>query len=325
MPLNTQAGTKDESVYGTAVVVDNFYPYLTENMVPNVIETKSKGLTASGNVQRWDQMSRVVAGWQGPHSLEVQDKGFQTWIKRILGALATGDPGDDGEITYTGTLGSLCGFGFTFQTNKPTGSCAMVNQAFTYAGCKVNTWTLTMDKEGLLTLEVQLLSKSGTSATALAAASYPTATRPFSWGPGVSVVIGGTTIPTHSVKISGDNKLVLDDFIDGTIAEPAEQDILDNLQVEVTPDWTTDAKALYDASIAMDDTNLKSVVVSFISPRVIGGTTHASLIVTCPDVSIDAPPPGVTGPAKFTPTITGTVVKVGSDVPIAMAYTTDAP
>lgn len=320
MPLQAQSGVKNETTVGTAVVVNEFYPVLTDTMKPVVITTKAAGLTANASsVQRWDQMSRVVSHWEGGHSFTVLDKGFAPWLGRILGTVTTGTTGGDGQIPYTGTISSLCGASYTLQTNKKTGVCASADQAFTYAGCKTNTWELAMDNQGLLTLTLALLAQSGTSATALATASYLSGARPYSWG-SVVVTVGGVTIPVKSFKISGDNKLTGDSYLDGTFSEPAQTAILDNLTVELTPDWTTATKTVYDASIATDDTNLKAIVITLTSPRIIGGTTHASMVFTMPDVSIDAPPPDLTGPAKFAPTITGTIVQVSTDVPLTVAY-----
>lgn len=321
MPINAQSGVKDESSYGSAAVVDTFYPVLTDTMKPNKIITQSKGLTATGFVARVDQRSSVVAGWQGGHSFEVLDKGFQGWLKRIFGALATGSTGGDGQIPYTATLASLCSYGFTLQSNKKTGNCAAADQAFTYAGCKINTWSFTMDNQGNLTFECDIISKTGVTATALATASYPTGATVYSWGTGVAITVNSVTIPCHSWKISGDNKLTTDTFVDGTISEPSTQDLLDNLTVELQPDWTTAVKTIYDAGILTGSGNILPVVVSLTSPRIIGGSTHASMVFTMPAVAIDAPPPELSGPAKYAPTITGTVLDDGTDAPITVVYT----
>lgn len=321
MPINAQAGAKDETTYATPVVVDTFYPVLSDSMVPNKIVTQSKGLTATGLVARQDQRSVVVAGWQGSHAFEIQDKGAQPWLKRTFGALATGSTGTDGQIPYTATLASLCNYGFTLQTNKKTGNCASADQAITTSGTKVNTWSIEMANQGNLTYTAALLAASGTSATALATASYASGAQVYSWGTGVSILVNSVSIPCHSWKIQGDNKLTLDTFTNGTISEPSTQDILDGLIVTLQPDWTTATKALYDAGITPGSGNVLPIVITLTSPRIIGGTTHASLSFTMPACSIDAPPPELTGPGKFAPTVTGTVLDDGTDAPITVVYT----
>lgn len=65
MPLETQAGMKDEVTYGTAVVVDRFMEYNSEAIKANVTRIEYNGLRTGQRVQRTDRFVTVNKGAAG--------------------------------------------------------------------------------------------------------------------------------------------------------------------------------------------------------------------------------------------------------------------
>lgn len=324
MPLQGQFGVKDETTPGTKVVVDEFVPFTTDSMKPNKIETQAAGVTSTGSgIARLDQFSSVTAGWQGNVGFQVQDIGQQLWGKRVLGALDAGTEGEDGDTTWVATPASLCGQSWTAQTNKKRGACATTDTALTYGGCKANDWSFTMDNQGNLLFDTGVLAMNGDDSTSLATASYVAGQLGFYWGL-TTCKINSVTIPIRSFKVSGNNQEQVDSYLNGTIAEPSQQAIIDSYAIDVVADWTDATKLVVEAGMASGSGNIMPVEITVLSPNLTGASVHRGIKFIGSACSIVAPPPEfVTG--KFAVPMTGKVKDNGSDAPLSIAFTSDTP
>jgi hypothetical protein len=249
-------------------------------------------------------------------------KAFGFWLRHMLGAVATGTL-TDSTYTHTGTVGSLAGVSFMAQVNRPLGNVNQVDQAVTWRGGKVREWTIKLDREGLLTVELDLVFNQEGTATALASASYATATEPFPWGL-ASLSINSVQVPVNSFEVKCNNGL--DDArmkLQGTTArrEPSE-----NGRRVITTSFETDFDDLasfYNRVRATTAANalLSNVVFTATAPTLAGSTTFPTLSVTIPSVRVDEAQPNVAGPEVMTLAVSGVGLWTGSGSPITVAYT----
>lgn len=323
MPLDTQAGWKTESSYGTAVVVDRFMPFSHSlgSIKPEKVYIESNSMRAGARVQSSTSGAPYIGGAGGQIELEVCNKGFGWWLRHMLGAVATTGP-TDSAYTHTGTVASLCGDAFTYQENWKTGACGDGDQAMTFFGGKIAKWELSCDVGGLLIFKADLLFKSFTTATALASASYPSGLEALSWA-GASLSVDSTDVPVTGWKVTCDNKLKADRRYlqnDTGRAEPVEVDFRD-IQIEFTCDWDdlTHYNKFRSATAAGA---LAEIACSAESPTLIGTSSKASLAVTAPAARIDMADVSGSGREYLTQTITAKVLDNGSDEPLEVAYVT---
>lgn len=186
-----QFGVKKETTFDTPVVVDRFFEYENDAMPVHPVagRTESNPLRAGSRFRRQSRAVPHFDHGEGTAALVAMTKGLGFWLEHMLGNVATTGAG---PFTHTGTEGgtsSLVGKSFTGQFNAPFHP-AGTNQAITFSGGKVPKWKLGNSVDSHLMVELDLWFASMTTATALAAASYPSAMEPLSWTGGV-VTIGG--------------------------------------------------------------------------------------------------------------------------------------
>jgi hypothetical protein len=321
MPIISQLGVKDESTYGTAVTVDRFFEFSSESIKLDTGRAVSEGLRSGQRVARTDRFVPYILGASGGIKLEPASKGFGFWLKHMLGAVATAGP-TDSAYTHTGTIGDLWGDSFTMQVNRPLGPAGSTDQAFTWEGGKVVSWTLSCEKEGLLTFEADLIFEDQATGTALASASYPSSVEMMSWAR-ADCTIGGTAVPVTKWSVKVDNKLKTDRYFlqSSTRRAQSAEEGMREITVECEADW--DSLTQYNRFKAETAAGtLASVVVTAKSPTLIGATTYPGVTITLPNVRFDAVEATVDGPGLMMQAITGMGLSDGSAQPISVAYTT---
>ena len=325
MPLNSQLGLKKESTWGTPVTVDRFAEFLACGVKPVTGRNTSNGIRSGQRVSRADRSVPYVTHYEGPLSLEVLSSGFGFWLEHILGVVASPveDVNNEGVFTHTATIGTLCAKGFTLQVNIPLGECGDTDQAHTYAGGKVTSWSISVDKTGNLIFEADLIFKSGTTATALATASYPSGAEVLSWLGGF-LSVEGTEVLVDSWKLTCDNKLKTDRLSlgAGNLRKPVE-DAYREFSVEFTMDH--ESLAMYNRLIATTaDDSTVAMVLRAGSPTIIGavGSVKPNLQITLPAVRIDEAGSTVDGTSMLTESIKGMALNSSGNDAVSIAYTT---
>lgn len=286
MPLEAQLGTADETTYGTAVTVDHFLEFASEEIVPETQRISNTGLRAGRRTLSADQFIPAVTGYGGSVTLNVLTQGFAFWLEHMLGSVSTSGTGP--AYLHTGTIGDNCGKGFTMQVNRPLGACGATDAAHTFSGGKVSKWTLSTEpgEEGVLKLEMDLLFTDGTTSTALATASYPAGMELFAW-PSATVSINGTGVPVTSWSVECDRKLK-DDRLhlrgNPRRREPVPDDWLEiswTIGVEHDQDWPqVVAEAAADAI-------LTDLVLEVTAPTEITTGVPPKIVVTLPAARVD--------------------------------------
>ena|SRR5688500_12911218 len=318
--LLTQAGVKDEAVFGTPLTVDRFFEYTTEGIQLDVQRIESSALRATTRVQRSDRFAVNRKGAAGAFTTEVLTKGFGWWLKHMLGTVATAGP-TDLKYTHTGTVASLAGKSFCLQVNRPfvDGSA----QAFTYEGGKVASWELSNSVDGLLMLTLNLDFEDETTASALATASYPTATELFSFVGGAVTVGGASFDVVRDVTVTCDNGLKTDrHFIrSSSLKKEQLEAALRNITFSLTADW--DSMAQYNRYVSATAAGtLAQIVLTWQGPTLIGTASYPTFTVTIPAARFDGSTPNVGGPDLLEQSLSGRALFDGTNSAITVAYGT---
>lgn len=319
MALTAQLGIGAETTYATPVTVTRFQEFISESVTPEVITAESNALRASGLYRRTNGYCRSVSGYGGSVSFEPLTKGFGIWLKYMLGTVATSGA-TDSAYTHTFTSGSLCGAetSFTLQVNRPVGACGTTPQAFTYSGGKVASWKMSMSVGGLLTVDLTLLFADGTTATALATASYPTGAEPFCWG-GASIKVNGTIVPVDDWSVEVDNMLK-DDRRSIQASTARGEPVRDGIPT-ITANFTCDWSGLTHYN-ALTAGTLVSFEALCTNPTLIGTTSTPELKITVPKVRIDEAGTSVSGVEMLKESVAGQGLYDGTNQAITVTYTT---
>lgn len=205
-----QLGFKDESSYGTAVVVDRFAEYNgdTAPITGTAGRTEGNPLRLGSRARRQSRVVPFLDHAEGTVPFDVMNKGFGFWLKYMLPNVATTGAGPFTHTATEGTSSQSVGKSFTAQMNypfHPTGT----NQAVTFAGGKVPKWTLHCAVDEMLQCDMDVWFNSMTTATALATAAYPATMSNFAWVHG-AVTIGGSAVDLTSFSLEVDQGYNLD-------------------------------------------------------------------------------------------------------------------
>lgn len=331
MPLNTQLGVKDESTYGSAVTPDIFFEYESESIAPEAERYESASLRTTTRALRDDRFFPYVKGYTGSVSLPVLTKSFGFWLDKLTGGTVSTAGPTDSTYTHTFNVGSLCDLGFTLQVNRPIGACGDTNQAFTYAGGKVTQWTLSQEQGGVLMLEADMVFQSGTTATALASASYASGMEFVPWSSS-SLTINALSVPVKNWSVQCNNNLDVDRmFIDGSSAraQPYENGMREitfsctadfNAIVDNTP---SGAAGLYNRVVSSTVAgSLAPVVITCNGPTVLGASAYPGLTITMSAVRFDEASNNVSGAEIIESSISGKALTPSSGQLCQLAYRT---
>lgn len=320
MPLETQFGMKDESTYGTAVVVDRFMEYNSENIKADYARVEYTGLRASQRVQRKDRWVPVEKGASGPVKFNPLTVGFGFWLKHMLGTVSTGST-TDSVTPHTGTIGSLLGDSFTAQVNRYDAVSA-ANRAFTFEGGKIPSWELMCDVDGLLEATLNMDFEHQTTATALASASYPSGGELLSWAGG-AVTVASTATPVSNFKVACDNGLKTDRH--KLRSSTQKQQPLENKHRLITWEYTADFDSLTDYNRFVSATAagaIATIVGTWTGPTLVGTSSYGSLAVTIDEARFDSADAAVANDGIIEAKFSGRGLFDGSTSPLTMVYTT---
>jgi len=152
---DAQLGLKSESVVGTAVTVDTFIPFVSENIKQKIEYLDTQTISARKVLRLTKRGSQMV---QGGFTTELPNTSLAVLLKHMFGAVATTGTG---PYTHTYSPGTLTGKSMTVQVGRPATSGTV--HPFTYAGCKVSNWTMSAAVDEIAQLEVGLVGMSETT------------------------------------------------------------------------------------------------------------------------------------------------------------------
>ena len=307
-----QLGVKKETTWGTPVVVDKFIELNSESIEGQYERMESGSLRASGRVQRSDRWARNFKGAAGTVNIEVMSKNFGFWLEHMMGGtITTTGPTETVAYNHNAKVGSLTGKGFTLQVGRP--DAADTIRPFTYAGGKVTGWSLTNSVDGFLMANLDCKFNAETTATGLAAASYPASMEVLHFGGGL-VTVGGTQYDMSDVTITADNNLKTDRYM--IRQNTANKEPLENGNRTYSISGTlefVDLNAFNLVSSLTAAGTMADVVAKWEGAILTGASTiKASLICTLTTVRFDKFAVQVQGPEMLTASFEGKAFDTGS-------------
>lgn len=196
--LGSQIGFAAESVYGTYVAPTRFLEFNSEGLIFNRETIQSAGIRKGSTVQRTGRWAVNKKGGGGPVTFEMATKGFGLILKHAMGNVAITTPGTPaGALAriHTHTLGDLDDLSLTIQKGLPDVETGTV-RAFSFLGCTVTEWTLSVDVDGLLMFNPTFDAQDMSTAQSLATASFATADKLFSYQQVAVTISAGGEEPT---------------------------------------------------------------------------------------------------------------------------------
>ena len=282
--VDAQWGFKTEVTVGTALTVDKFGEYQSEDLEFDHRRIDSEPLRAGQAGMREDRWTPYFGAASGPVAFDVLTKNFAAFLVHMLGTVGTTGPVDS-VYTHTGTIGNLFGDGFTSQFNRPFYQSG--NQAFTLAGTKIKSWKLSNSLEGNLVAEFDIDAMSYSTATGLAAASYPTLMDNLTFA-GAVVTVGGSQFDATEFSVSLDNKLKSDDRrYFGNLRKEAVVAGRRIPEFALKGDWDSMTQFNRVASATRAGA-LAAIVATWTGPILAGVSAYPQVIVTIPSARFDA-------------------------------------
>lgn len=312
--LGSQLGLKAQVDYDTEIVVDRFFEFNSEGIVPDNGRVYSMGL-GRGLTARADRVKAFTRGYAGPINFDVMNKNFGLIFQHMLGENTVSGAGAAKTHTCVVDAAAKVGKYQTVQLVRP--GTDNTDRMFTYTGGKIPSWELGCEVDQILKLTADYDFKSGDVNTSKASASYVSTQEPFIFAEG-ALTVGGSALPTKSFTLRGDSKLATDRrFIGGTKKEPLANDHTDitgSLSGEFV-DLTYYSSALAGTQAAM--------VITFTLATVIPTTaTPFSLTITLPAVEFLEAKPTVGGPGLIMLELPFKALNNGTDPIITLAYVT---
>lgn len=304
--LDAQLGFAAESVVGTPTVVTKFAEFNSESLawIPSFVEPA--GLRVGRKFKRASRLVQSRKTVEGSLEMEWATKGMGLLVAHALGSTAV--PVQIAATTaykQVHTPGGLVGKGLTVQVGRPEPSGTV--RPHTYTGCKITSWEFKLSNDGTLMLSLEVDGWDESTATALAAASFPAGAEVFNFQQGVlklggtpstssgeMSVAGGTAVTTvvTEISIKGENPLATERYGIGQSGVKREQ--LENDFPTITGSLSAEFNRteLYDllknnTTTALEFTMTGSLIAS-------GNFFLISFIM--PAVKIKAAAPTVDGP-----------------------------
>lgn len=298
--LAAQFGMVDETTFGTSPTVSRFLEFNSETIAQTVERIDSAGLRAGRRVQRSTQWAAGKKNVTGDVEFEVQQQGMGLLLKHCLGSVTTSQPDAGSNSTvyeHTYTVGALDGKSFTCQIGR--GDVGGTVRAFTYAGCKVSKWDLSVAVDGSVLLKTTIDGISESTDVDLATAAYSTQPFPLVWTGGTITLPNSATGNISKFDLSGDNGQDLTRYFMGTGPATKKEQLESTLRA-------------YSGSIDVEFTDLSAYNL-FLNGTIgqltanfegsnISGTYNYALEVTLPAVRFDGATPNVPGPGLITTT-----------------------
>lgn len=292
-----------EGTYGTYAAPTRSYEMVSESMKLKVERIDSKGLRAGRRMSgKWAPGKRSATG---DVDLEFSPTGMGLLLQHCLGADNITGPTSTVVYTHTCTVADLP-VGFTMQIGKPdiTGTV----QPFTYTGCRVTAWEMSLKAGELLHIKPTIVAQNEITTTGLVSFTDP-AVQLVTFA-GATMTAGGVTVAVSDFTFKGDNHLDAGRFRIVGAATPRQP--LENAFRDYTGTATADFESLvqYNHYVAADEIALVATFQGALIPS--GGGAFYQIVITA-NVRYDPEmTPVVPGPSLLTQPIGFSVIGSGS-------------
>ncbi|MGW4886907.1 phage tail tube protein [Streptomyces murinus] len=306
--LDAQLAVGEEVTWGTAVTPTRAYEFNDEGLKLDPSFLEPTGLRAGLKYKRAKRVSISRRSVSGDITIEHATKGMGLLWKHCLASSGTAAQIDTTTAyEQIHTPGDFRGKGLTVQVGRPEPSTGTV-RPFTYRGCKVTGWELSVSDNAIPTLKITFDGRDEDTATALAAASYASGSAVFSFAnatlslggtvataSGKTTVTGGVAVATvvTEVTVTGAAPMSTDRYGIGNAGLKAEQ--VENDTPTITGSLNAEfAKSeLYDHFTANDT---MPMVLTLTGDEIGESGSNDLLEVILPAVKLKSAAPNVGGP-----------------------------
>lgn len=296
LTITTQTAGKG---YGDTNTPSRFYEIESEGLALEIDQVENFGLRAGNAYQRADRRRQGLRRAAGPVELAVHTKGFGLILKHIFGkaAVITTPGGGSTSRDQTFTLGDGWQIGLMAQVGRPDAQSDAGNvNPYNYRGCKVVEAEFKLSVGELLMCSLAFDGRDEEETTALATASYPSATKILDWS-GSTVKIGGAPVDVQDVTLKIARKIKDDRYFHGSNLkrQPILNDAFD-VTLEVETEFID--PTLY-RRFSQEPTSLPSATWQIdgdVIEAITGGNANFGLLFTIPNVVTTGDTPGSDGP-----------------------------
>lgn len=333
--LSAQVGVGEESTWGTAVTVDHFPEFNSEdvNYVKGILQ--GRGLYAAG-AAAFDRASRRVVSTKsagGTLTMDHATKKFNIFWKHMLGSTpAFTQQGATTAYTAVHTPVTKQGLGLTYQKGVPQTDGTV--RAFTFNGGKVTDWEFSVNDGQIAQLVLTFDFQNVATAAALAAASYPAGNEVFNFSQATVLKLGGTASTTSGVvsvaggtqavtlfsgiSLKGTTPMKTDRYGLGNAGLKQEAILNDYPTITGTLDGEfTSRTEIWD--LMQSDTST-ALQLTFTGSQ-IAAPYNNTLDIILPAVKFDTADVSVGGPDIVTQSVPFTVLSDGVNAPIQVSIT----
>jgi hypothetical protein len=181
--LSATLGIVTETIVGTPVAVTRFVEFDSETMAEKKHTTQGQGMRGGALYRRSARRIQVAREFSGDVMFDVTTNGMGLWLQHMLGSFSTTATSIGGGLfRQIHNAGSLQGKTFTTQIVYPDTSGVLTQEAFTYTGCKIIGWELSVAQGQQAKLKAtidaldQATPSNGTASTALSSLTTAGAT-----------------------------------------------------------------------------------------------------------------------------------------------------
>lgn len=195
--LSGQLGIKAETTWGTPVTVDKFYEFNSASLSWEPTWVEGQGLRAGATYKRDTRTQQTRFGVTGDVAMEYVTKGGMGLLwKHALGSGITAPAAIALTTAFSQSHFPLSkqGFGLTIQVGKPQPDGTV--KPHTFEGCKITSWEFSVSDGDKASITFTFDGQDELTATALAAATYPTGLETFTFKDANSFTLGGTVAIT---------------------------------------------------------------------------------------------------------------------------------
>ena len=307
--LAAQLGIGVETTWGTAVTPTRFYEFNEESLALTIERIESAGLRAGNRVLRSDRYAVGQKAVEGSVTMDMTAENSGLLFQHALGTVTTSTLSGSAK-QHLCTLSDPYSLGLTLEVGRP-GNDGTV-RAFTYSGCKINSFTLSNSTNELLQGEFGFVGKDETTGS-ITSASYPASQELLSFA-GATITLGGSAYECKDVSIEFNSGLDAERYILGsqTINAPVAASM-----AEITGTVTAEFKDL-TAYARITGATHASLTCAWVGTA-ITGTYKRGITVTMPVVRFDGATPNVGGPEILEQELTFKARYDGTQEPISVA------
>lgn len=315
--IGAQLGVKTETTYNTAVTVDRFYEFNSENLQYNKKTVVGMGLRAGGLLPRSQRRIVATTDVTGDFELDLPTRGLGMLLSYATGTVATPALVTTGVYTQTFTLADVYGKSFTAQVGVPQYGGTVT--AKTVTGCKISGFEISVANGDIAKGKFTVDAAGFTTSTSLATASYPLSGSVFHFAQGAVTLDGSAIANIRDFTVTVGNTLKTDRFNLGAAGIKSEQilngfrTISGSMTAEFT-DTTLLAKFLADTTA--------SIVVTLTGATISGAYTD-KLTITIPACKFNADTPNVSGPGTVDLAMSFDAYDDGTNAPLTIVFQTN--